>query len=150
MKSTQSSPHVLAETVMYDPELTLSLPKMVTATSGMNAIAHAVEALYAPGASPLVALMAEEGIRVMAAAPEAMARVARALGAANAATGLWNLERSLDTPRSLREIGMSEAGLDRAVELLLQSAYPNPRKPDADSLRRLLERAQMSEPSEYD
>jgi alcohol dehydrogenase class IV len=65
-KTTQRSPRVLPEVVVYDVELTLSLPVAVSATSGMNAIAHAVEALYAQNANPLVSLMAEDGIASLA------------------------------------------------------------------------------------
>ena len=65
VKTTQSSPRVRPETVIYDPELTLSLPAGVSATSGMNAIAHAVEALYAEDGNPVVALMAEAGVRAL-------------------------------------------------------------------------------------
>jgi maleylacetate reductase len=58
---------------VYDPELTLSLPVPLSVTSGINAIAHAVEALYAPDASPLVSLRAREGVRAMAEALPAVA-----------------------------------------------------------------------------
>src|SRR5690606_17464919 len=57
---------VLPRTVVYDPRLTLGLPAQLTATSGMNAIAHAVEGLYAQDANPITSLMAEEGIRALA------------------------------------------------------------------------------------
>jgi alcohol dehydrogenase class IV len=46
-KTTQRTPKVLPEVVIYDVDLTLGLPPAITATSGMNAMAHAVEALYA-------------------------------------------------------------------------------------------------------
>ncbi|MEP6905007.1 MAG: iron-containing alcohol dehydrogenase, partial [Gemmatimonadales bacterium] len=49
-----------------DPELTLDLPVPISAASGMNAIAHCVEALYAPDANPVTSWMAEEGIRALA------------------------------------------------------------------------------------
>ena len=51
--------------VVYDPELTLTLPAHISGPSGMNAMAHAVEALYGPGANPFVTFMALEGIRVL-------------------------------------------------------------------------------------
>jgi maleylacetate reductase len=54
--------------VVYDPELTLGLPVDMTVTSAMNAIAHAVEGLYAPDATPIVSLMAAEGVRALVAA----------------------------------------------------------------------------------
>jgi len=50
-------------TVVYDPELTVSLPATLSAESGMNAMAHLIEGLYAPGASPITTLVAEEGVR---------------------------------------------------------------------------------------
>jgi maleylacetate reductase len=51
--------------VVYDPELTLTLPPSIAGPSGMNALAHCVEALYGPGANPVVSLMALEGIRAL-------------------------------------------------------------------------------------
>src|SRR3546814_14532994 len=56
---------VLPKTVIYDPELLVSLPASITGPSGLNAIAHAVEALYAPEANPITSLMAEEAIRAI-------------------------------------------------------------------------------------
>lgn len=67
-KRTGRDPKVQPRSVVYDPELTLSLPVPLTVTSGVNALAHAVEALYAPDTSPLIALMAEEGVRAMTGA----------------------------------------------------------------------------------
>ncbi len=68
VKKTGRDPRVLPRTVIYDPELTLSLPFAMTVTSALNAIAHAAEGLYAPDANPVIDLMAEEGIRASAAA----------------------------------------------------------------------------------
>lgn len=67
-KVTGTDPRVRPITVIYDPELTVSLPAGLSANSGMNAIAHLVEGLYAPSGSPLSALTAQEGIRALAAA----------------------------------------------------------------------------------
>ncbi|MDR7159799.1 maleylacetate reductase [Arthrobacter sp. BE255] len=64
-KKTGRDPKVLPTSVIYDPELTLTLPVGMSVTSGFNAIAHAVEALYAPDGSPIISLMAEEGIRAL-------------------------------------------------------------------------------------
>lgn len=211
LKKTGRDPRVLPRTVIYDPELTLGLPTGLSATSGMNAIAHAVEALYAVDANPVISLMAEEGVRALAAglpavlaapgdiearsnalygawlcgialngcamalhhklchtlggtfnlahaethtvvlphataynakaAPEAMRRIARALGAADAAQGLYALEQRLGTPTSLAAIGMTEDGLDRAAEIAVSSPYPNPRPLDRASIRALLDDA---------
>lgn len=62
VKTTQRSPRVLPEVTIYDVDLTLTLPPGLSATSGMNAIAHAVEALYAEDRNPIMSLMAEQAI----------------------------------------------------------------------------------------
>ena len=59
---------VLPEVIVYDVDLTLGLPPGLTATSGMNAIAHAVEALYAQDANPVISALAQQGIAALAAA----------------------------------------------------------------------------------
>ena len=51
--------------MIYDPDLTLSLPPFISGPSGVNAIAHCVEALYAPDANPITSLIAEEGIKAL-------------------------------------------------------------------------------------
>jgi len=65
-KKTGRDARVLPRTVIYDPALTVGLPVGLSATSGMNAIAHAVEGLYAQDSNPVMSLMAEEGIRALA------------------------------------------------------------------------------------
>lgn len=67
-KKTGRDPKVLPISVIYDPELTTTLPVLMTVTSGFNAIAHAAEALYAPDRSPIISLMAEEGVRSLVSA----------------------------------------------------------------------------------
>lgn len=67
-KTTQRTLKVLPEVVIYDVDLTLTLPPKISATSGMNAIAHAVEALYAQDRNPVMSLMAEEAVRALARA----------------------------------------------------------------------------------
>lgn len=216
LKKTGRDARVLPRTVIYDPELTLGLPVGLSATSGMNAIAHAVEALYAVDANPVISMMAEEGIRALAsglpavlaaprdldarsnalygawlcgialngcamalhhklchtlggsfnlphaethtvvlphavaynakAAPEAMRRIARALGAEHAATGLFALEQRLATPTSLKAIGMPADGLDRAAEIAVSAPYPNPRALDRAAIRALLDDAYHGRP----
>lgn len=210
-KVTQRSPKVLPEVIVYDVDLTLSLPAALSVTSGINAIAHAVEALYARDANPIVSGLAEQGIAALAralplivaepghagarsdalygawlcgtclgsvgmglhhklchvlggtfdlphaethtivlphataynapAAPDAMARIARALGAAAAAGGLFDLVRRLGAPTGLRQIGMPETGIGRAVELATAEPYPNPRAIEPEGIRALLEAA---------
>lgn len=58
-KVTQRSAKVLPETVLYDVDLTMTLPRTLSGTSGLNALAHAAEALYAVDGNPIVELMAE-------------------------------------------------------------------------------------------
>jgi maleylacetate reductase len=210
-KTTQRSLKVLPEVIIYDVDLTLTLPATLSATSGINAIAHAVEALYTQDANPVISMMAERGIEALAralppimknpvdkaarsdalfgawlcgtclgavgmalhhklchtlggsfnlphaethtvvlphavaynapAAPDAMARVARALGASNAAQGLFDLAKSLGAPVALGEIGMREADLDRAAELATVSPYWNPRPIERAGIRALLDDA---------
>ncbi len=211
LKTTQSSPKILPETVVYDVDLTMSLPPGMTATSGMNAIAHAVEALYARDRNPIISLMAEEAIRVLAtslpvimskpddrearsgalygawlagtclgavgmalhhklchtlggtfdlphaethtivlphamaynapAVPDVAARIARALGAADAAQGLYDLARNLHARLALKDIGMPEAGIEKAAELAVTNAYWNPRPLERGAIRDLIARA---------
>jgi alcohol dehydrogenase class IV len=196
-KRTGRDVRVLPKTVIYDPELTVSLPAALSASSGMNAIAHCVEALYAQDANPVISLMAEEGIRALGAAlpavvrepanlearsealygawlagialgsagmalhhklchtlggtwnlphaethsivlphaarynrdaaPEAMMRVARALGAADAPRALYDLEAGLGLKMKLSEIGMPADALERAAQIATAAPYPNPR-----------------------
>jgi alcohol dehydrogenase class IV len=216
LKKTGRDRRVLPRTVIYDATLTLSLPAGLSATSGMNAIAHCVEALYAVDANPIVSMWAEEGIRALgaalpavvarpddlvarstaqygawlagaslgavgmalhhklchtlggtfnlphaethtvvlphataynrAAAPEAMARVARALGCADAAQGLHDLARRLGAPLALRDLGVGETDLDRAAEIATREPYPNPRPVERAAIRRLLQDAWAGTP----
>jgi maleylacetate reductase len=202
---------MLPKSVIYDPVLTLSLPPRVSGPSGMNAIAHCVEGLYARDANPVMSLLAAEGIRVMArslpivvkepsnlnartdalygawlagvvlgsvgmavhhnishvlggtfrlihadvhtvilphavafnrpVAPEAMRIAAEALGAKEAAQGLYDLEVRIGAPTSLREIGMPEDQLDRAATIISEHPYYNPRPVEYTAIRQLLENA---------
>jgi alcohol dehydrogenase class IV len=210
-KKTGSDPRVLPKSVIYDPRLTLNLPPAVSGPSGMNAIAHCVEALYAENANPVISLLAEQGIaalarslpRIMrhpqdvdarsealygawlagtalgsvgmalhhklchtlggsfnlphaethtivlphavaynaAAAPKAMVRIAQALGAPSAAGGLFDLAASLGAKTALRDIGLSEADLDKAAELACRNPYYNPRPVERTAIRALLDDA---------
>jgi alcohol dehydrogenase class IV len=207
LKKTGRDPKVLPKVVVYDPELTLELPPAVSAASGMNAIAHCAEALYAHDGNPIISLMAEEGIRALAsalptivsrpkdstartealygswlagmtisttsvalhhklchvlggfglphaethsivlphairynreAAPQAMARIGRALGGVEAARGLFDLEARLGIAMRLADIGMKEADLERAARIAVEAPYPNPRKVEYEPVLELL------------
>lgn len=64
-KQTGKDPRVQPRTVIYDPELTLGLPPGITGPSAFNALAHSVEALYAPGHNPVISALAMEGVRAI-------------------------------------------------------------------------------------
>lgn len=66
-KTTRSDSKILPGSVIYDVGLTMTLPLGLVVVSGINAIAHAVEALYARDSNPIIDLMAIEGIRALAA-----------------------------------------------------------------------------------
>jgi len=211
LKKTGRDARVLPKTVLYDPTLTVSMPPMLSATSGMNSIAHCVEALYSKDANPIISMIAEEGIRALALglpvvvqdptnldarsnalygawlggvalgavgmalhhklchtlggsfnlphaethtvvlphataytaspAPEAMSRIARALGAKSAAPGLYDLAASLGAPTSLAALGLRAADLDRAADIAVENPYYNPRPITREGIRALLQDA---------
>jgi alcohol dehydrogenase class IV len=98
LKKTGRDPKVLPKTVIYDPELTLDLPPAVSAASGMNAIAHCVEALYAHDGNPIVSLMAEEGIRALASAlPRIILNLKDLDARADALYGSWLAGATIST-----------------------------------------------------
>jgi len=211
LKKTGRDLRVLPRTVIYDPELTLSLPVSMSVTSGINAIAHAAEGLYAVDRNPVMDLMAEEGIAALGRAlpairknagdldarsdalygawlcgtvlghvgmalhhklchtlggsfnlphaethtivlphalaynareaPQAMARIQRALAGASAAQAVYDLAQNNGAPVALKDIGMKAADLDRACDIALQNQYPNPRPLERTAIRRLLQDA---------
>lgn len=214
LKRTGRDARVLPRTVLYDPSLTVSLPPGISAASGVNAMAHAVEALYAEDANPVISLMAEESIRALGealpvvvrdpedramrsralygawlagtclgavgmalhhklchtlggtfnlphaqthaamlphtahynhtAAPDALRRVARALGgndAADAGPLLFRLNEQLGIAPALADIGMPEDGLDEAADLACRNPYANPRPIERAAIRALLQDA---------
>jgi maleylacetate reductase len=211
VKTTGRDARVLPKTVIYDPALTIRLPADIVATSGMNAIAHCVEAMYAQDQNPVTSMMAEAGINALAhslprivqdptdagareealygawlsgivlgavgmalhhklchtlggsfnlphagvhtvmipyvtafnssAAESAMLAISRALGSEDAAGGLWDLNRQLDVPCALGQIGMHEKDLDAAAELATLKPYWNPRPVTRDAIRELLQNA---------
>jgi alcohol dehydrogenase class IV len=89
-KKTIRDPKIVPETVVYDVDLTVGLPVGLSVTSGMNAIAHAVEGLYAPDGNPVVSLLAEEGIRALGRAiPAIVADPASDAARTDALYGAW-------------------------------------------------------------
>jgi len=65
---------VLAKVVIYDQGETVGMPMSVTMTSGLNALAHGVETLYAVDGNPLLATIAETGIAHLADALDVLSR----------------------------------------------------------------------------
>jgi alcohol dehydrogenase YqhD (iron-dependent ADH family) len=110
LKKTGRDARVLPRTVIYDPDLSLSLPWDMTVTSAINAIAHAAEGLYAQDRNPVMDLMAEEGIRAMAEGVRrlkhcpmtsmraAIVFTARGCAAACSAASAWPCTTSCATP----------------------------------------------------
>lgn len=185
----------LASTAIYDPDLTLGLPAVLSGQSGMNAMAHAAESLYGADRSPVIETLAEAAItelasslpRVVAkpddiearthalygawlaaafraevglehaiaqnvrkrfglshagthavvlpyaiafnrnAAPWAMKRMERALGTADAAQGLYEMNVRMGLPTGLGQLGMKEEDIVPAVDLVASSPIANPR-----------------------
>jgi maleylacetate reductase len=208
-KTTRRDASIRPEVVIYDVDLTLSLPVAMTMTSGLNAIAHAIETLYAPDRNPVLEVMCRDalaafkaGLPVLRADPQDRAARAQALYGAwfcstalgyatmalhhklahvlggsfntphaethaillphtagfNAAAvaellapvaavfgavggGLWDFARDIGAPLRLADLGMTEADLDRAADLAVQTPYPNPRAFDRSDIRALLQAA---------
>ena len=215
-KRTGRDSRVLPKVVLYDPALTRSLPPQVAGPSGMNALAHGVEAFYGPGANPISTALAVEGIRDLAAGlpqaverpeelegrtqtlrgawlagaalavagtgihhqichvlggafgldhggmnavllphtvrfvtpavPREMARVAAALGAADAAAGCSDLARRIGAPTSLAALGLAGTDLDRAAELCAGQLTGRPRSAGLGELCALLGAAHAGRP----
>jgi alcohol dehydrogenase class IV len=90
VKKTGRDRKVMPRSVIYDVNLTLSLPAKISGPSGMNAMAHCVEALYAEDANPIVSLLAEEGIRALAQAlPAVIANPSDVEARSDAQYGAW-------------------------------------------------------------
>lgn len=89
-KTTGRDSHILPKVVIYDPELNLTLPAQISACSGMNAMAHAVEALYAEDKNPVISLMAIESIKALhSALPLIVEDLTDILAREKATYGAW-------------------------------------------------------------
>jgi maleylacetate reductase len=101
-KSTIRSMQVLPEVIVYDVELTFGLPPAISLVSGINAIAHAVEALYAKDANPVTSNLAERGIAALGRAlPRIVSNPTDRNARADALFGAWICGSCLGT------VGMS-------------------------------------------
>jgi len=65
MKKGIVSPHILARVAMVDPLLTVTAPPGITASSGMDALTHAIETYVSRSAQPLTLPLALEAIRLI-------------------------------------------------------------------------------------
>jgi maleylacetate reductase len=89
-KITGRDVKVVPRTIIYDPDLTLSLPAAVSAASGMNAIAHCVEALWVDSRTPVTAGLATEAMRRFAQnLPAVVADCANVTARGECLVGAW-------------------------------------------------------------
>jgi maleylacetate reductase len=97
-KTTGVNYTVVPRLVVYDPELQLTLPVGISAASGVNALAHAVEALWAPNANPVSTAAAVAAIGTL---PDALRRIVAAsrdiAGRTAALKGAWLAGTALAT-----------------------------------------------------
>ena len=99
-KTTRSAPEIRPEAVLYDVELTRGLPVPLSVTSGVNAMAHAVEALYSPDANPVTDSQAVRAITLLARAlPGIVADPHDPAARSDALTGAWLAGICLGTVR---------------------------------------------------
>jgi alcohol dehydrogenase class IV len=211
-KTTGVDARVLPACVVYDASLLTTLPADMTVASGLNAMAHCVDAMWGPRADPIDQALAQEGIRGLAGGLVAVARdgasipgieqtlygaylgavafasagsgmhhkichvlggmfnlphaqthavvlphvlafnapsaadgerrIAQAFGSATAGAGLAALRQKLDAPKALKDHGMPEDGIARAVDPIL-AAVPasNPTPVTAANITALLRAA---------
>jgi maleylacetate reductase len=117
-KTTGRDARVQPRVVVYDPELTFSLPASVSAASGMNALAHCVEGLYAADASPVTGLLATEAIRALTASlPQVVERPDDLPARSAALYGAWLAGSTLGTVRM---------GVHHAICHVLGGAFGTP------------------------
>jgi alcohol dehydrogenase class IV len=211
-KTTGTDPRVLPRTVVYDASLMLTLPVPTSVASGLNALAHGVDSMWAPRTDPLDQALALEAMRALRsglprvvedpmepagreqtlygaylaavafasagsglhhrichvlggmfglphaethavvlphvlalnapAVPELDRRMAGALGGATALVGLRSLRDETGAPHRLRDLGLAEADVPRAVPPILEAAPPsNPAPVTADTIEALLHAA---------
>jgi alcohol dehydrogenase class IV len=102
VKTTLIDQKVVPEVVIYDVRLTLTLPTDISGTSGINAVAHGVEALYAENKNSTTSSMAAEGIEKLAHALPVIAKDPLDLSARSAALSGASL-----CGRCLASVGMA-------------------------------------------
>lgn len=209
-KTLVQSTRVRREVIIHDTDFTFTLPVRQTVASGLNAIAHAVEALYAADGNPVTSLFAEDGMRRFARAlprlaafphdrdarsealyaawlrgclnavsigwhhklcrvlggmfklphaethavilpqavaynpveaPDAVRRIALALGSEDASAGLFDLASNLGAATSLAALGLKEENLEQAAVATVEGDCPNPRMLALPQIQMLLKAA---------
>jgi alcohol dehydrogenase class IV len=130
---------VLPRVIVYDAGLTVSLPVAMSVASGLNALAHCVDSMWAPASDPVDRAIAAEGIAALAAGLPAVAADPAALPGREQAPAV---RAALDAPRALWDYGFGEADIPAAAGAILPAVPPgNPRPVSAGDLRRLLRAA---------
>ncbi|MEO1270221.1 MAG: maleylacetate reductase, partial [Myxococcota bacterium] len=153
-KITGRDPRVAPTVILYIPSWTVGLPAGLSAASGVNAMAHCVEALYAADANPMTQLMAAEGVRALSQALPGIQRSPSDLGARGRALwGAFLAGRALDgasmgVHHKLCHVLGGSCGLPHArthaVVLPYAIAYNAPATPEAmTTLRTALGDAQQ-------
>jgi maleylacetate reductase len=95
-KTTQRGPAIRPEVVVYDVDLTLTLPPAMTVTSALNAIAHGVEALYATDGNPVLDVMSLDAMRAFKAGlPRVLADPLDKAARAQVLYGAWACSTAL-------------------------------------------------------
>ena len=90
LKTTLKDARVLPQVVLYDPELVVSLPVALSATSGLNAMAHAVEALYAQDRSAATTELALDGLHNLTQSlPQVLAKPTDLTARETSLRGAW-------------------------------------------------------------
>ncbi|WP_214643110.1 maleylacetate reductase [Nonomuraea sp. NEAU-A123] len=117
-KRTGRDPVVQPVTVVYDPELTYELSPAFSSGSGMNAVAHLVEAGYAPRVSPVTAAISVQGLCLLAGAlPRVTTTPRDPVARADALKGAWLAGWAL---------GSAPMGLHHKICHVLGGAYGLP------------------------
>jgi maleylacetate reductase len=83
------------------------------------------------------------------AAPRAMQLIARALGAKDAGRGLYDLNVRIGLPTGLKGLGMKEADIPKAVEIVAAAKFVNPRPVSRDDVANLITQAFHGEPPKF-
>ncbi|KAJ4250198.1 hypothetical protein NW762_012013 [Fusarium torreyae] len=146
-KVTRRDAKILPTAVVYDVDLTLTLPIKMSVHSGINAIAHSGGSFNLPHAETHVVVLPHAVAFNASSAPQAMAQLAAALPESHgdAVRGINALYRRLGVDLSLQKLGMLEENIDKAADIAVSNPYHNPRPLERDALREVIRRAWKGE-----